>query len=169
MKNLIQLDTLLFLKIYNAVQKNKTLEKVAVIGTKMSYYIFFIIYILGISYVLFANIGFAPRFLIVPFLGVSINTLLRKIFKRKRPVQALNIKTSIEKDKANSFPSNHSAAAMVIVMAFMALNLPLGVCLVPLALLTGLSRVASGVHFPFDVLAGLTVGFLIGYVGFFIL
>lgn len=169
MKKLIQLDTLLFLKIYNAVQKNKMAEKIAVIGTKMSYYIFFLIYVLGILYVLLARIGFAPRFLVVPFLGISINTLLRKIFKRKRPVQALNIKTSIEKDKANSFPSNHSAAAMVITMAFMALNLPLGACLVPLALLTGFSRVASGVHFPFDVLAGLAVGSLIGFFGFFIL
>ncbi|WP_148593276.1 phosphatase PAP2 family protein [Streptomyces sp. WAC01526] len=51
-----------------------------------------------------------------------------------------------------SFPSNHSTiAAALACRATLLLALPV-------ALLTGLSRVFVGVHYPHDVLAGLTLG-----------
>ncbi|GAO06793.1 phosphatase PAP2 family protein [Streptomyces lydicamycinicus] len=57
-----------------------------------------------------------------------------------------------------SFPSNHStiAAALAVALA-LACRATLLLAL-PVALLTGLSRVFVGVHYPHDVLAGLTLG-----------
>ncbi|MDE6181620.1 MAG: phosphatase PAP2 family protein [Eubacteriales bacterium] len=38
-----------------------------------------------------------------------------------------------------------------------------------LAIITGILRIMVGVHYPIDVLMGLFIGFVFGYLGFFIL
>ena len=59
-----------------------------------------------------------------------------------------------------SFPSGHSAAAMAVA-AMYALTFPsLGIWLLPIAVLVGYSRVALGVHYPLDVVAGQAIALL---------
>ena len=64
------------------------------------------------------------------------------------------IKTPI----SSSFPSGHSATAAAGALTLSVLYPPLAPALVPAALLVVLSRVYLGVHFPFDVLAGVVIG-----------
>ncbi|GAA2687461.1 phosphatase PAP2 family protein [Streptomyces lunalinharesii] len=60
-----------------------------------------------------------------------------------------------------SFPSNHSTlAAALAVGIVLAWRAALWLAL-PLALLTGFSRIFVGVHYPHDVLVGLGVGALV--------
>jgi undecaprenyl-diphosphatase len=63
-----------------------------------------------------------------------------------------------------SLPSNHAvlAAALAVVVGFLAPRLI--VPAVVLALLVAASRVALGVHYPHDVITGLTVGAGIAFV-----
>jgi undecaprenyl-diphosphatase len=57
-----------------------------------------------------------------------------------------------------SFPSDHAAAAFAIAFAVLAFSRWGGVAFLAAATLVGLSRIALGLHYPSDVLAGLLVG-----------
>jgi len=57
-----------------------------------------------------------------------------------------------------SFPSDHAAAAFAIGFAVYAFSRPVGAAFLTAAGAIAISRVAVGLHYPSDVLAGATVG-----------
>lgn len=68
---------------------------------------------------------------------------------------------------AGSFPSGHAATAFAMI-ALLSVYLPSWGRLLPLLVLAGLaglSRIAVGVHWPLDVLAGAAGGWLAGLAG----
>lgn len=176
----------LFLYLYEKSEKNEVLGKASAIGTKLSYYVFFVIYIVFFVFLLYKNmsnnkaLGLESRelfislakYILVPFITLIINTTLRKAFKVERPFSKLGKKSLIEHKKSYSFPSNHAACAMVIAMAVIfamgEINL-IDALIIFLAFLTGLSRVMAGVHYPADVLFGWFNGCFLGILGFYFL
>ncbi len=59
-----------------------------------------------------------------------------------------------------SFPSDHATAAFAIAFAVLAFSRRGGIVFLIAATLIALSRVALGMHYPSDVLAGVLVGWL---------
>lgn len=57
-----------------------------------------------------------------------------------------------------SFPSDHAAAAFAIAFAILAFSRRAGSLFLAAATLIGISRIALGLHYPSDVLAGVFVG-----------
>lgn len=57
-----------------------------------------------------------------------------------------------------SFPSDHATAAFAIAMAVLLRNRPLGIVVLGLAVVLAAGRVALGVHYPSDVIAGAALG-----------
>jgi membrane-associated phospholipid phosphatase len=65
----------------------------------------------------------------------------------------------------HSFPSGHAVRSLMIAVLFLGLGpLWLGLLLLAWAPLVGLARVAMGVHYLSDVLAGWILGLLVGGV-----
>lgn len=65
----------------------------------------------------------------------------------------------------HSFPSGHAVRSLMIAVLFLGLGpLWLGLILLAWAPLVGLARVAMGVHYLSDVLAGWILGLLVGGV-----
>lgn len=65
----------------------------------------------------------------------------------------------------HSFPSGHAARAAMLAVLFFAFGLPgLGVLVSLWAVLVSLARVAMGVHYLSDVLAGGLLGLLLGWL-----
>ena len=70
--------------------------------------------------------------------------------------------------KSPSFPSGHTATAFIGagILAAQLKSKPLTQWLIGIASLIGLSRIMMGVHWPFDVLVGAALGWLIGFKGY---
>lgn len=99
-------------------------------------------------------------------MGFTVKTIKNE-FQYPRPYQVYDLSNvtvleEIDKDKAfESFPSGHSAfIAFIVTAIWPALGGGVGFFMVLIAMLVCWSRVALGVHFPADVVAGMTFGFL---------
>ncbi len=59
-----------------------------------------------------------------------------------------------------SFPSDHAAVAFAIAFGVFAFSRRVGILFLAAATLISLSRIALGLHYPSDVLAGALVGWV---------
>ena len=109
------------------------------------------------------------RAVLVPAAGLLIATGLRAWINAPRPYEALGIPPLTPKEtKGKSFPSRHAACAAVIAVTALKVLPPLGAVLCGIALLISVSRVLAGVHFVRDVVCGLLLGGLIGWIGMYL-
>lgn len=89
--------------------------------------------------------------------------ILKRIIARTRPEGEWG--SVYRKTDPYSFPSGHSVrGGLILVLAINTFNQPWIICVFTVwAVLMVLSRVATGVHYFFDVLAGFLLGLLIGW------
>lgn len=159
--------------LFNFANKGEFRKKIIVFLTKFTCDLFFIMYLIGGIYLIinFNKYGYTElfRYIFVPFIAFLTARIIRNKIKAKRPFEKMEIKSLIYHKGGNSFPSNHSTSAMVLAMALGYL-FPLFIFyFIILAIITGILRIMAGVHYPIDVLMGLFIGFVFGYLGFFIL
>jgi diacylglycerol kinase family enzyme/membrane-associated phospholipid phosphatase len=95
------------------------------------------------------------------------NQVAKRLWRRKRPsYQYVPLLRRLRKyPKSNSLPSGHAASAAAFTVGVGLENPTLGLLIAPLAGLVGVSRVATGAHYPSDVLAGFAIGASIAVLG----
>lgn len=98
--------------------------------------------------------------------GVVCNFVLKALINRPRPCDInTHVALLIKRPFGSSFPSGHTAASFTAVTVFYMLKQhKLFVFSLIISLLIGFSRMYLYVHFPTDVLGGVVIGILIGYV-----
>lgn len=103
----------------------------------------------------------------VPFVVVSV---MRKIINAPRPYELLEFYEKKPKGKAGqSFPSRHVFSVFVIATVFFAWEPIIAAGLILAGVLLAFLRVALGIHFVRDVIAGALIGIASGSVGLLIL
>ena len=108
------------------------------------------------------------RWEVVEFVGISLLAVLvigiKFIVRRQRPVGEWG--GIYRNTDPHSFPSGHAARAFLIAVIGSALGPAwLGILLWTWAPLVALARVAMGVHYLSDVIAGAVLGILIAVIG----
>ncbi len=94
-------------------------------------------------------------------LALSIATILSRIIGRLRPFLTGEVALLIPPPvSVFAFPSGHASAAFAVAGALAYGNPSLGIIGFIVALFIAFGRVASGVHYPSDVLGGLIVGLI---------
>ncbi len=107
--------------------------------------------------------GLEPSRLLIPWTAIAASWTVAEgakyLFNRTRPfLWDTEIAPLIKTPSSSSFPSGHSATAAAGAITLSVLYPPFAPVLVLAGLLVVLSRVYLGVHFPFDVLAGIVIG-----------
>ena len=103
----------------------------------------------------------------VPFVLVSI---LRRVINAPRPYELLEFYEKKPKGKSGrSFPSRHVFSVFVIATVLVTWNPTVAVLLFSAGALLALLRVALGIHFVRDVVAGALIGAASGGIGLAVL
>ncbi len=107
-----------------------------------------------------------PAGLIAFFLEVAVYKIVKTTTRRDRPYRAVpGISSLMPPPDKFSFPSGHTAAAFVMATLFGTVVPILFIPLVIVAAFIGFSRIYNGLHFPSDVLAGMTLGITCAKIG----
>jgi len=84
-------------------------------------------------------------------------------WRRERPFGELaGVEALVPHTSRRSFPSRHVASALAMAAIGGQAHPRLGMAMAAVAWLLGLSRVAAGLHYPSDVIAGAVLGSAIG-------
>ena len=110
----------------------------------------------------------AARFIVV-YGGIAVAMVvllaLQIIIGRQRPFEAVSgVKSLIGWPLGASFPSGHAMFFSALASGMYVGNKELGLLFACLALVIGVSRIAVGVHWPTDIIAGLILGWLVAGV-----
>jgi undecaprenyl-diphosphatase len=113
-----------------------------------------------------ARAGAVAAIVTLALTGAAV-TLLKAVTSRVRPCHAMEWCHTLPIDVPvdHSFPSGHAAGSFAFALFASRLDRRAAWFLVPLASLVALSRVALGVHYPTDVLAGALLGAAMGWAG----
>lgn len=123
----------------------------------------YVAYIVILVWVGKNNVLKAGPFLLIPGIGFILLSFIRQRIDAPRPYEEFSINPLILRQKTgDSLPSRHVFSATVIAMCGLRLSLILGVTLLVLAVVSAITRVISGVHFPRDVVIGFICGFICG-------
>ncbi|MGJ0119019.1 bifunctional phosphatase PAP2/diacylglycerol kinase family protein [Williamsia sp. MIQD14] len=91
--------------------------------------------------------------------SVVTNQIAKRVWSRRRPIpDAVPLARVVRTPSSTSMPSGHSASAAAFAVGVGLENRKFGAALAPLAALVGVSRVATGAHYPADVVVGFGMG-----------
>jgi len=100
------------------------------------------------------------------FAGISawiVGYVIKFLIHAHRPFEILsNVSPLMAKD-GYSFPSGHTVLFSALAFAIFFLNKKAGYVFILFAILIGLARIVSGVHFPVDILGGFLLGFVVSF------
>lgn len=111
------------------------------------------------------------RYLLLPGLALlaagfarfAIVDIIRSLFFRDRPFTEDGIVFLFEHAPTASFPSGHASFFFALSTVIFFYNRKAGYLFFIVSALMAIARVASGVHWPLDILAGAAVGVLAGW------
>ena len=114
--------------------------------------------------------GFVPA-LLVPGISFVLVSIFRNWYDAPRPYEIPGAKPPLIKKDApgKSFPSRHIFSIFVIAVTFFWVWPMPGILIGIAGVLLAWSRVAGGVHFPRDVIAGALIGVFSGVIGYYVI
>lgn len=155
-------DTILFQTIYNL--------------TAHSYWFLDAIWVFLASYFPYLLVGYLSIFIFLKenrrgqvyyFSLTALSTILsfgiiteiiRFFLYRPRPLLTLDIQPLIKVSDTGSMPSGHMMLLVPLGLVLWQLDKRSGALFLGATVLVGFSRIAAGVHWPFDILVGLLFG-----------
>lgn len=155
----MQLNKQVFLFLNGLADKNSVLDAIWVFFAQYAIFIFGLVLI----YFLYRDKKIFFRVTASAMFTVILVALIKKIWPFPRPFLQEGARLLITYLPDSTFPSNHTAVAFTLAMGVFFKKKRLGIWLLILASLIGLSRIIVGVHYPLDILAGILIGCVIAY------
>lgn len=90
--------------------------------------------------------------------------IINGIYFRPRPFSDHDLSLLFYQPTDSSFPANAPTAMFGIALAILLVNRRVGIVLVIISIIYGLSRVYAGVHYPTDIIAASIIGILSAFL-----
>ncbi len=152
----------IFFFFYNLAHQSKIFDSIITF-----FAVYFIFIVIG-SALLYLFYYYSKKEFILLCVSGGLAWVLAKILKTLihtlRPFDAFPQVQSLFLETGYAFPSGHTMVASAIAFALFFINKKAGYIFMFFALLIGLARIISGVHFPIDILGGFTLGALVACV-----
>lgn len=161
MEDIINIDYSIFRLLNSIAGKNVFLD--AVIAVFAVYLVYAVVVILVFYWFvnkdkLAARAAVVHAFFSFVLAKLIITEAIRLVWHRPRPFETCGVVELFNKGSEPSFPSGHASAMFAISMSVYLYNKKLGGMLFAGAAIISISRVISGVHYPFDIAAGVVIG-----------
>ncbi len=159
----VQVDTNLFF-LLNCKAQNCVFDFLMPILTNLDYWRIPLILLVIFLLVFGQKKGRIAVLLLI--LGIALsdqvcNNVFKPLVERTRPCNVLeNVHLLVNCTKSFSFPSSHATNIFTGMILFSFVYQKLRIVLLTIAALVAYSRVYVGVHYPFDVVAGIILGIL---------
>lgn len=159
------IDLLIFTKLNQFAGKNGFIDKAAVFFAE--YFGYFLVFILLLALIknfkkfwpmVFQALlsAIVARFVIVE--------IIHQIFFRSRPFVDYDVFLIFQHPATSSFPSGHAAFFFALSAIVYFYNKKAGSLFLIASFLIAISRVFSGVHWPFDILGGMLIGIITAWL-----
>jgi len=163
-------DVKLFSSIFRLSEKQIVARLVYLISKSGDGYLYPVIAIVLLINSSAAGFQFLKTVSAAFMIEVPIYLLVKNTVKRSRPYAVLHdIKNIVVPIDKFSFPSGHTAGAVIIAMQLSYYLPPIQSILYLWATMVALSRVCLGVHYPGDIIAGGLLGWLSSWAGILLL
>lgn len=153
-----QLDYSLFQMINHLAVSDSFLNGLMEFLAEKAMYLFFIGLVVYWFYKKPNNRGMVIEAVIAACIALLISAIIGHFYNRSRPFVAHHVHQLIAHAKNASFPSDHATGTFVIATIFWIWKKRAGWVWLILAAAISLSRVWTGVHYPFDVIGGMIIG-----------
>ena len=119
-----------------------------------------------IIYLGYINLNFTIKLIVIIILTEILGGAIKILYPKERPMPMKN-KTIIQKYRAGSFPSIHSAriTALSAGLATLYSNKLFIVIMILLVISVGYSRIYLKKHYAIDVIGGYIIGAIISIIG----
>lgn len=132
-------------------------------------YIFYPVLIVYLAVSCHGNLmnGFAP-YVVVPGVSFVLVSIFRSVYDAPRPYEEAGApEPIINKDSpGKSFPSRHIFSVFIIAVTAFMVQPVSGILVGAAGVVLAIVRVAGGVHYPRDVIAGAVMGIALGILGY---
>ncbi|WP_294154358.1 phosphatase PAP2 family protein [uncultured Clostridium sp.] len=152
-----------YIKLTSFFRKTKLRENIMKCLCKFTPLIVVLIYLFSLVFLFINKNDKLLMFTFVPASNFIFITILRKVLNKPRPYDLFNHVplVSYTKGKGKSFPSRHTSSAFIIAISYFYIgSIPLGLFMIFIAFIIGLSRVVAGVHFLKDIIAATLISIL---------
>jgi len=156
--------------LYSLAGENEMLGNIAFYAAQ---YLGHILLVFLIAYLFTHKRGFAEGFrdvlvvLTTAAIAWTVSHILKDILMEPRPfVTLLDITPRVVFSSEWSFPSGHATFFAALATSMLFYHRPMGLLLVVGALGIGWARVATGIHWPSDIIVGYIVGISIGIIAY---
>lgn len=166
------MDAQLFTVLNNLAGQSLFLDKVIVF---LASYLAYILIALFFVLLLISQYSRREKLQILLVAGIStviarfgITEFVRILYHRPRPFTEISVNQLLSSNEW-SFPSGHAAFFFALSTAVYLYNKKWGIGFFIATILMTLSRVAAGIHYPSDIIAGALIGIAASYAAFRIL
>lgn len=152
-------NTYFFFQIFSLSRKSTILDNLMIFGAEYLIYFVLLLLLSLVSLKREKERGAALMALISVFLTLLIIKIIRLFIFEPRPFVTFPINPLTEHSPDPSFPSLHAAVVATTATSFALFKSKLAPFFIFSLIWVGFARVYVGVHYPWDILGGVLVGF----------